>query len=172
MRTAPLLAAALLVAACAKPETPEQMQARIQAESDSVRQMAEGAATRFASFVTNKQADSIAALYAPDAKVMPPNMPMVVGRDSVRAMFTNWFAAGTPSLTLQVQSVAANGPIAIERGTSTWSFTPNPGSPMPAGSGTGKYLVHWHRVDGQWLIAEDIWNDDAPPPPPPPARRR
>jgi hypothetical protein len=30
----------------------------------------------------------------------------------------------------------------------------------------GKYLVHWRRVDGRWLLMEDIWNDDAPPPAP------
>jgi hypothetical protein len=33
----------------------------------------------------------------------------------------------------------------------------------------GKYLVHWHRVDGKWLIADDIWNLDTPPAPAGPA---
>jgi hypothetical protein len=41
----------------------------------------------------------------------------------------------------------------------------------PAVTVTGKYLTHFHKTDAGWLIAEDIWNNDAPAPPAPPARR-
>jgi ketosteroid isomerase-like protein len=170
MRSLPLLAAAALAVGCAATETPEQAQARMQAESDSVRRFVEDLATRFSQFVNNKQSDSIAALYAGDARIMPPNDTAVTGSAAVKAMFDMWFSQGTPTLEFTVQNVTANGPIAIERGTFRWTFAANPGAQMPSGQGTGKYLVHWHRFDGQWRIVEDIWNDDAPPPPPP--RRR
>jgi hypothetical protein len=32
----------------------------------------------------------------------------------------------------------------------------------------GKYLAEWHKIDGEWLMVSDIWNNDAPMPPTPP----
>lgn len=163
--------AALALAACTKTETPEQAQARMQAEADSLRPILEAAGPNMSRWIAAKQSDSIAQLYASDAAIMPPNMPAVTGRDALKAMFDTAFAAGAMTLTFTVGSVTANGPMAVERGTFRTSFTPT-GASAPAMSGTGKYLTHWQKTDGQWLIAADIWNDDAPPAPPPPARRR
>ena len=162
--------AVLALAACATRETPEQMQARMQAESDSARQALEANIARWATFFNAGNADSLAMFYAPDARTLPPGMPMVSGRDSIRAMLAGYFAAGkTEGATFQVQSVSANGPIAVERGTFRMTFTTTGGQPMTS---AGKYLAHWRRMDGQWQMVEDIWNDDAPPPPPAPTRRR
>jgi len=63
-----------------------------------------------------------------------------------------------------------NGPLAIERGT--WTYAIPAQGKTPAMNVAGKFLVHWRKVDGQWLFAEDIWNNDAPMAPPPPAPRR
>jgi hypothetical protein len=104
---------------------------------------------------------------------MPTNGKMVVGRDSIRSWLAEGLAMGTYALDLMVENVVANGPIAVESGRYTLAFTPGANAPMPAFADTGKYMVHWHMVGDQWLIAEDIWNTDIPlPPPPPPARRR
>ena len=163
--------AALTLAACAKTETPEQAQARMQAEADSVRPIVEAAAANWSRWTAAKQSDSIAQLYASDATVMPPNMPSVTGSAGVKAMLDTAFAAGAMTINFTLGSVTANGPIAVEHGTFRTSFTPT-GASAPATSGTGKYMTLWKRTDGQWLIAADIWNDDAPPALPPPARRR
>jgi ketosteroid isomerase-like protein len=164
--------AALALAACAKTETPEQAQARMQTEADSLRPIVEAAGANASRWIAAKQSDSIAQLYATDAAIMPPNMPAVAGRAGVKALFDTAFAAGAMTLTFTVGSVTANGPMAVEHGTFRTSFTPT-GASAPAMSGTGKYLTLWKKTDGQWLIAADIWNDDAPPAPPPaPTRRR
>jgi gamma-glutamyl phosphate reductase len=63
----------LTLAACApKPETPEQMAARIQAESDSARPALQAALDAFARHYAAGQADSVAMFYAEDAEYLAP----------------------------------------------------------------------------------------------------
>lgn len=163
---------AAMVAACQTAETAEQMDARIEAESQAARTAIEAANARFVAHFNAGHADSAAMNYLTDGRVMQPNGPTVVGRDSIQALLAQWMSWGTWNLALHIQAVVANGPIAIERGHFVISFQPGANAPMPAMSDSGKYLVHWHQHDGAWLIADDIWNSDVPLPPPPPARRR
>jgi uncharacterized protein (TIGR02246 family) len=159
----PLVALAALTA-CQATETAEQMQARMQMESDSVRVVVEAKAAAFATAVNNRQADAIAALYAADATVMPPDMPAVAGRDNIRATFEamlGQFPEGT-SIRFEIQDVTANGPLAMERGA--WIMT-GPTADGGSSETRGKYLIAWQKVDGEWMISKDIWNNDAPMPP-------
>ena len=168
-------AAVLLLAACQKPETPEQMQARMAAEADSARAQIEQATARFSQFISAGQADSVATLYAENGTLMAPNMPLVMGRDNIRTAFAGMLSGGQFVLNLRPEAVTANGPVAIERGAYTIQFTPGEGNPMPAEADTGKYIVHWHKTGGTWYIVDDIWNSDRPLPTPAPAagaRRR
>jgi uncharacterized protein (TIGR02246 family) len=161
-RCAPLAALAVLLA-CQPAETDEQIAARMQAESDSARAAIEAANLAFTQHFNAGHADSVAAMYAPDGVLMAPGMPAVTGHDNIVAAMGSMPPGMT--LALATQSVAANGPMAVERGA--WTMT------VPGAEGAeptvmrGKYLVHWRRVDGRWLLMEDIWNDDAPPPAPP-----
>ncbi len=170
-RYAGALAAAALVAACAKTETPEQMDTRIGAESQAARTAIEAATASFVTHFNAGHADSVVQHYMPSAVVMQPNDRTLTGRDSIRAALSQMMGWGTWRLTNTVQSVAANGPIAIVRGRWSMTFTPGANAPMPAMSDSGKFLTHYHRVGDQWLMAEDIWNSDIPLPPPPPRRR-
>jgi uncharacterized protein (TIGR02246 family) len=162
-----LAASALITAAalsaCQQAETPEQAHARMQAESDSARVAIEAQGVAWATAFNNRQVDAIAALYTDDAELMPPGMPGASGRENVRAVFGGMMAQVTEGTTMafEVKGVSANGPLAVEHGA--WTMT----MPTPDGATTalrGKYLIEWHRIDGAWLIAKDIWNDDAPPP--------
>ena len=158
-----LIALATLVA-CQQPETAEQMHARMQMESDSARLAIEAKATAFAAAMTNGQADAIAAMYTENAALMPPDMPAVTGRDNIRAAFGAMLGQSPEgmSMVFEVQDVTANGPLAVERGA--WIMT----IPTPDGGSSemrGKYLLEWHKLDGEWMIAKDIWNNDAPVPP-------
>src|SRR5512144_744775 len=96
-------------------------------------------------------ADSIADLYTADAVLMPPNMPTVRGRDSIRAIFAVMNTMADATLTLRAEAVWASGPAATEMGRWTWSWaagvTPPPG--MPAAD-SGKYMVRWVQENGQW----------------------
>lgn len=170
--TAVLFIAAGVLAACQPAaETMEQEQARMTAESDSARTAITAQMARFQGFVAAGQVDSLVSMYTPTAVLMPPGMPAITGTAALREGFTGMFAGMPPgaTMTFTVSSVMANGPLAIERGIHTTTI-PASGR-TPAVTMTGKYLAHWHKVNGQWLMAEDIWNDDAPMPAQPPARR-
>ena len=169
MRRLGLLGTAVLlgVTACQPTETPEQMQARIDQESAAARQTIEAANADFSRWFAAGQADSMASLYTVNATIMPPNQKAVIGRPAIKALFDAFVGMGTWSFHLTPASVVANGPMAIESGTYTLAFTPGPNAPPGmAPADTGKYLVHWERVNGQWLLAHDIFNSDLPVPAP------
>ncbi len=69
-------------------------------------------------------------------------------------------------MILDAQTVVANGPLAIEYGRYTLSFTPGPDAPrgVTAIADTGNYLVHWRKQGREWLIVADIANRDEPLP--------
>jgi ketosteroid isomerase-like protein len=164
--------AAVAAGACRPPaETAEQAEARIMAESQAARTAIEAKLAGFVRHFNAGNLDSMVLAYAPEAVVMAPGKPAVTGREAILAQMQAdraMMQGGT--FALHVVSVSANGPLAVERGT--WSFSFPAQGRNPAMTMTGKYLAHWHNIGGEWLMVEDIWNDDAPPPPPAPAPRR
>jgi uncharacterized protein (TIGR02246 family) len=159
--TSVVLALGLGVAAgCApKAETAEQAEARMASEMASARSAIDAANARYMAYMAATQGDSIASLFAEDGRMMAPNMPAAVGRQAIAAGMAQ-LAGTSPSLTLTTESVAANGPLAIERGNYRFSMTP-PGAKEPI-TETGKYIVHWHKMGDHWMIVDDIWNSDQP----------
>lgn len=163
------LLALCALAACQKAETPEQRAARIAAASDSARTAIEAQNARFSRYVAAGQGDSVAMLYTEDGVAMPPNARAVDGRPAIAGLIN---AMGAMTLNLHTVKVWSDGVVAVEHGTFDWAATP-PG--MAAMSGTGKYIVFWKKVGGEWQLNRDIWNDDAPmvaAAAPAPARRR
>jgi ketosteroid isomerase-like protein len=168
MSVRPLIGAALLLAACQAAETPEQMQARMSAESETVTAALDAIYARMQAFIASENVDSLASLYAEDALLYPQGEPLVEGREAIRAKYAEWFAMGNAAFENRRISVTANGPLAIERGRFTMTITPEPGDTtgMPAMTETGKYVVVWKNVNGTWLISDDIGTSDqmmAPP---------
>jgi ketosteroid isomerase-like protein len=166
----------LALAACApKPETPEQMAARITAESDSARTAIEAANARFVRYVGAGKADSAALNYAEDAVLMMPNEPALRGRAAIQAKLAEWMGYGTWQMTATTTRVDANGPMAVELGTNSMALTPGPTAPAGMAAmfpDTGKYVTYWKKVDGQWLIAADIGNSSRALPTPAAASKR
>jgi ketosteroid isomerase-like protein len=158
-------AAALVVAACKpQPETAEQANARMSAEGDSVKAQLEAMAATYARQMMGGHTDSLAMFYADNAVMMAPNMPTATGKENIRQALAGMFAQGAPTnVVLRVESVSANGPIAVERGRYSMVMGPV--------SDSGKYLIHWHRINGEWKMVEEMWNSDLPAAPQPPARR-
>jgi len=165
----PALALLALAACVPQAETPEQAQARMDTESAAARTAIDSLAPEFASHVNQGHADVVAGFYAENAVLMPPNAPTASGRAAIQAAWAE-FISMKPQLTITPQSVVANGPMAVERGVYSMSFTP-PGATAPM-TDTGKYLVHWRLLDGKWVIVDDIWNSDLPAVPPPPAPKK
>lgn len=158
----PFPALALLALAGCGPtaETADQAATRMASEATMVKATIDSLAREFGVHFSAGHADLVGAFYAENAVIMPPNAPAASGRAAVQAVLAEFFPM-KPQLTITPTSVSANGPLAVERGTYTMTFTP-PGATAPVND-TGKYLAHWHLIDGKWLIVDDIWNSDLPP---------
>jgi ketosteroid isomerase-like protein len=164
-----------LLAACQTQETPQQMQARMSKESDAFRQAIAGTAKRWEGWIAAGQADSIASVFMEQGREMPPNAPAAVGRASIRQFEAQNAAMLDGKLTIKTEEALANGPLGIERGSFSFEGKAKPGAPkgMPATvSDEGKYLIHWHNMNGQWRVAELIWNSNKPMMMAPPAAQQ
>jgi len=163
MRVALLLSLSLslgLVVACRpRAETPEAALARQatdrKAADDAIRPLV----ARFATLFNSGHADSLAAFYAPDAHLMLPNQPAVVGPAAIKVALEQWLAA-KPTIKFVTEAVEASGDLAVERGSYEETAVPA-GSKTPV-TDRGKYLLHWQRIGGKWLIVDDIGNSDLP----------
>jgi len=155
-----LVAGAFILGCQPKAETAEQAQARLESESAAARTAVDSLTREFMAHFNQGHGDLVAAFYAEQAHVMPPNQPEAVGREAIKAAFAPFFAMKS-QLTLTPTTVVASGPLAIDRGTYTVTYTP-PGA-TAAVTDTGKYLVHWQRIDGKWMLMDDIFNSDLPP---------
>jgi len=98
--------------------------------------------------------DGIAQLYTIDAVAFPPGSPMVRGRPAIAAMWKG-MAEQVVSPKLTTLEVKRLSPSAA-REIGTFSLTTKGPSPKEI---SGKYLVLWQRVQGDWKLAADIWND-------------
>jgi uncharacterized protein (TIGR02246 family) len=98
--------------------------------------------------------EGIAQLYTVDAIALPPGSAMVRGRAAIGAMWKDLAQqASNPKVTtLEVKRLS---PSAV-REIGTFSLMTKGPSPKEV---SGKYLVVWEKVRGDWRLAADIWND-------------
>ena len=154
-----LLAATALAAACAPAETAEQRAARMQADTDSARTAIHAQIAAMQAHMNAAHWDSLGQFYAENAVSMPPNTPAMTGRaDIIAGMRQMLGQLSNFQIHMTSQSVSASGDVAVERGRYHMTF--NMGRQAMADS--GKYLTHWHKVDGRWLTMEEIFNSDVP----------
>jgi ketosteroid isomerase-like protein len=150
---------ALFTACTPAAETAEQAEARMASEAAAARTAIEAANARMAAHMNAERFDSAAMVYAEDARGMPPNMVADVGRAAILKSLQG-MAGMKATISFSTTNVAVNGPLAVETGTYSFTFTP-PGAPAPM-TDTGKYMAHWHKMGDNWMIVENIWNSDLP----------
>jgi uncharacterized protein (TIGR02246 family) len=110
--------------------------------------------------VKAKDAAGIAALYAEDGAVMPPNAPIGKGRTAIEQTWASMMQTPGFDLTFVPEqiTVSSSGDMALDRGTYKLAIAPN-GTAM---TDTGKYVVVWRKVGSEWKAAADIFNSDLP----------
>jgi uncharacterized protein (TIGR02246 family) len=96
----------------------------------------------------------VASLYTEDATAFPPGSGMVKGRAAIGTMWKNMAekVADPQLVTLDVKPL---GPSAA-REIGTFSLKTKGPTPQEV---TGKYVVVWEKVGGDWKLAADIWNE-------------
>ena len=163
-RISMMMAAVGALAACSAAETSQQMQTRMDQEAAAARTAIDALHARYAAAFNAGQFAQTSAVFMEQGVQMPPNAAANVGRAAIRTADSTFMSFGTSVLTLKTDNVSANGPVAIARGT--WTFDFKPGKNAPRGMGAmkdnGKFLTHFHNVNGEWLYAEDIWNSNTP----------
>jgi ketosteroid isomerase-like protein len=110
--------------------------------------------------VASRDAAALAALYHPDARFLPPNMPPCEGMTTIQAAMQGLLDMGARSLDLEPVDVRESGDMTIEYGRYRLGLEPAGAPPV---TDIGKYLVvHQTRPDGTKILF-DIFNSNGPP---------
>jgi ketosteroid isomerase-like protein len=148
------------VAACARPEPP----APPKADPAAIEQAIKAKGSDWNGYIAAQDDSAIAALYADDAVLMPPNQPRRTGAD-IRTFWSGLWVI-KPTMTISTDKVVASeaGDVAVEEGSFKLSYAGADGKPI---EDTGKYIVIWRKTGNDWKVVRDIFNTDLPPAPPP-----
>ena len=108
---------------------------------------------KFGAAAARKDYAGMAALYTNNAKVLPPDAPIVTGRKAIEEFWrTAANALGLTDVTLKTVDLEVTSDTAYEVGEADLK--------LGSGQAKVKYLVVWLRGDdGQWRLHRDIWNN-------------
>ena len=106
-------------------------------------------------------ADTIAALYADDAVLMPPHAPVANGKAAIREFIAKDSAGAKAAGITLVPGPATAG---VDHGTGwesgSYSITDRSGKVIDSGS----YLSVSQKVNGKWLYVRDTYTSNQPLP--------
>jgi uncharacterized protein (TIGR02246 family) len=95
--------------------------------------------------------ERLGSFYTVDAIALPPDSPMVKGRDNIKKMWaTVAQQMGLKDVRLDTLDLELAGDTAYEVGEAALTTA--------GGAAAVKFVVVWKRVDGQWRLHRDIWN--------------
>ena len=130
----------------------ETMMAQGRAEVDEANR-------RFMEAMERGDAASVAALYAEDAVVLPPDAPMVSGRSAIEEFWRGMMGAGARGVNLETLRLAGSGDVLHEVGRATITIQPEGGETDTL---VVKYVVVWERDSaGGLALAVDMWNGES-----------
>lgn len=129
----------------------------------AVRKMIEEESDKWMEAYNRGDAAAVAAMYADDAKVLPPNIAMVQGRTGIQEFWSGAMQMGLKDVRLTTVDVGGSGDTAYEIGNYSVTIQPEGGEGI---RDSGKYVVVWKRQsDRTWKLVVDIWNSSMPAPP-------
>ncbi len=100
--------------------------------------------------------DRVLAFYAPDAVLMPPGQPPVVGKASIRPRYEAMFSAFSPALVTRVDEACVSGSLAFVRGHNRGRLASRSGGPDPVVD--DPFLMLLARANGAWRITHLMWH--------------
>lgn len=104
------------------------------------------------------------AAYSPmitdDAILMPPDGPLVNGRDAILATMAKDYDTTKAQQTATVDEVIVTGAYAYARGT--WNLNPTAAAGADTKAINGKWSMLYQRsADGSWLASRWMWSQEA-----------
>jgi ketosteroid isomerase-like protein len=150
------LALAVAASACGTPKT-EDFTTQ---DAGAIRQKSEG----FVAAFNGKQIPQIMDMYAENATFMPPNRPVLRGRDAIRNFYDELVnQMGATNLRLDVSEVVGHGPIAYQAGSYEIEYKPATATASPRDRDRGKYLFVLRNLGTTWRYEYTVWNSDLLP---------
>ena len=115
---------------------------------------------KYMEFYNNGDAYGVADLHMDDALVMPPNINMVKGKESIKKAISDEISAGATDLVFTTLDMYGNEEYVTEVGRFLLNVKDEGEIVM---TDSGKYIVLWEQVSkNNWLMKADIWNSDLP----------
>jgi uncharacterized protein (TIGR02246 family) len=133
-----------------------------QLDMEQVRQAIEEADAKWVEAFNQGDAAGVAALYADDATLMPPNNKMIQGKEGVQEYWNGAIQMGLKDVSLTTVDLKGSGDLVYQIGKYSIGIEAEGQEPM---RDSGKYIVVWKRQeDGSWKLQADIWNSSMPIP--------
>ncbi len=96
------------------------------------------------------------SIFAPDARVFPPNSELVSGLNDISKLNYDWVNFGIHEFNEETTSIYGNEEYIIDEGTYFLRYgTDNT-------IDKGKYINIWKNINGEWKIFSNIWNSNLP----------
>ena len=106
--------------------------------------------TQLAEAYNAQDAAAVAAIYSPDAVLLPPGQASVRGREAIAAHYAQAFAAGARDLQFMTFDIRASDDMAVEIGETVVMVGPQ--------RIVGRYMHLWEVTDGQILLTRDMYH--------------
>jgi uncharacterized protein (TIGR02246 family) len=100
--------------------------------------------------------EGLASLYLEDAKILPPNMDMIEGKDTIQTFWQGALDMGIKSYAAEMIEVESSGNLGFLVGTYTVFGNEN------QVINKGKVLTVLKNIDGKWKIYRDMFNTSIP----------
>jgi uncharacterized protein (TIGR02246 family) len=111
---------------------------------------------QFSAAAAAGNASAMAALYAADGQLMPPESNPLRGIDAIRKFWEGALASGIGAVELATVEVFEQGAIATEIGT--YELKSKDGKALDH----GKYIVVWRREGTKWQLLRDMFSTNVP----------
>ena len=127
-----------------------------QSTLDTVKDAFTSICQQFQKSVEQGDIETIGALYVDDAKILPPNMDMTEGKDTIQKFWQGALEMGIKSYKPEIIEVESSGNLGFFVGTYTLYGDGN------QVINKGKFLTVFKNIDGKWKIYRDIFNSSIP----------
>ena len=115
----------------------------------------------FGEYIGKGDAAALASLYTEKAYLLPPNSPMVKGRQDIEGFWGVIFGAGLKEAVLTTVELDGEGDTVTELGEYKLKIQPEG---QEAVEDKGKYIVQWKKTPDGWRLHWDIFNSSLPAP--------
>jgi len=93
-------------------------------------------------------------LYTEDAEIFHDGRPSTIGRESIVKVFEGWVRDSVTDSGFTTTGLWGNADLLVEQGTGYFAHATG------KWKASGKYLLVWKNVDGEWKIFRDTWFSD------------